>query len=82
MDKQLRRLETFTAHGSDGSLYTVHGFEHLAHVGTLTGGQEQWEPTGQVEYKLDTGEMVQVHRDGRMELADGRISLEREALNS
>jgi hypothetical protein len=82
MEKKLHRLETFTAQGSDGSVYTVHGYEHLARVESFVGAEEQWEPTGLVEYKLASGEPIEVHRDGRMVVAGSGLSLEREAAHS
>lgn len=78
MEKKLRRLETFTARGSDGSHYDVHAYEHLARIdGVIDPRDEQWEPTGQAEYKLADGRHVSVARDGSMLVPDADLRLER-----
>ncbi|HEX5635388.1 MAG TPA: hypothetical protein VFX50_19230 [Gemmatimonadales bacterium] len=76
MEKMLRQLETFTAHGSDGHDYRVHGYEHLARVDAVLDAQGQWEPTGLAEYKLDDGRPVHVGPDGEMTI-DGGVTLKR-----
>jgi hypothetical protein len=76
MDKMLRRLETFSAQGSDGKTYAVHGFEHLARVDAIADPQGHWEPTGQAEYKLADGRHVEVDPDGAMRVADTGVRLE------
>jgi hypothetical protein len=42
----------------------------------VPGAIEHWESTGQAEYRLDDGRRVDVHRDGRMEIADTGVVLE------
>jgi hypothetical protein len=76
MEKMLHRLETFTARGSDGRMYTVHGYEHLARVDAFADPQGHWEPTGQAEYKLADGRRVNVDREGLMHVAGSDLRLE------
>lgn len=78
MDKKLHRLETFAARGSDGRVYSVHGYEHLARVDAITGAPEQWEPTGEAEYKLADGRHLQMQQDGSLRLPDAGITLQRQ----
>ena len=75
MDQKLGLLESFTARGSDGSTYKVCGFERLAKDESLVDGQEHWEPTGFVEYRLADGQSVDVRRDGSMRVAKSGIEL-------
>jgi hypothetical protein len=76
MNHRLQQLETFTAKGSDGGTYKVRAFEHQVRDETLPGMLEHWESTGQAEYRLDDGRLIDVHRDGRMEIADTGVVLE------
>ena len=64
MDKQLRLLDSFPARGADGTSYKVMAYEHLRRVELATGGGDQWEPTGQTEYRLASGERVDPLDDG------------------
>lgn len=64
MDKQLRLLDSFPARGADGATYKVMAYEHLRRVELASGGPEQWEPTGQTEYRLASGERVDPLDDG------------------
>jgi len=66
MDKKLHRLETFRVQDMHGATYKVHAYEHLTHVDNLLDMQTQWEPTGEVEYKLSTGEHLDLDEDGTM----------------
>jgi hypothetical protein len=75
MDQKLHLLESFTARGSDGSTYRVCGFERLAKDESLVDGQEHWEPTGVVEYRLAEGDRVDVGSDGSMRVATTGIAL-------
>jgi hypothetical protein len=75
MEKRLHLLESFTARGSDGREYHVHGYEHLARLEAVPDAQAQWEPTGIAEYRLDDGRPVTVSRDGAMTV-DGRVTLQ------
>ena len=78
MDKRLQLLETFTARGSDGQLYVIHGYEHLVQMDMLQDMPGQWESTGQAEYKAADGRPVQVASDGSMRLERSGITLERQ----
>ncbi|MFZ2649748.1 MAG: hypothetical protein WA210_06540 [Burkholderiaceae bacterium] len=75
MDHKLHLLESFTARGSDGSIYKVCGYERLARDESLVDGQEHWEPTGVAEYRLANGERVEVGNDGSMRIAGSGIEL-------
>lgn len=78
MDRKFHLLESFAARGSDGATYKVMAYEHLRPDETLaTDAQEHWEPTGVVEYRLDSGEVVDVARDGTMRVASRAITLTR-----
>jgi hypothetical protein len=77
MEKKLHRLETFNARGSDGKVYAVHGYEHLARLEAVPETQAQWEPTGLAEYRLADGRHVSVDRSGAMTLRDSGVRLER-----
>ena len=77
MDKKLHLLESFTAKGSDGAIYKVCGYEHLVRDESLTGADEHWEPTGQAEYRLDSGQRIDVARDGSMRVAGTGVQLQR-----
>ena len=74
MEKKLHLLETFEATGSDGTTYKVRGYEHLVRDESLPGA-ERWEPTGQVEYRLATGELVDARSDGSMRIASSGVEL-------
>jgi hypothetical protein len=64
MDKQLRLLDSFPVRGADGTSYKVMAYEHLRRVELASGGADQWEPTGQTEYRLASGERVDPLDDG------------------
>jgi hypothetical protein len=64
MDKQLRLLDSFPVRGADGTSYKVMAYEHLRRVELASGGGDQWEPTGQTEYRLASGERVDPLDDG------------------
>ena len=76
MEKMLRRLDTFTARGSDGKTYAVQTYEHLARVDAILDVQGHWESTGQAEYRLADGRRVDVDKDGQMLVADSGVRLE------
>jgi hypothetical protein len=69
MDKRLKLLETFPALGDDGQRYVVHGFEHLVRLDGALDHLDRWEPTGQAEYKLASGEPIAVESSGAMKVA-------------
>lgn len=79
MEKKLHLLETFNAQGSDGKPYVVHGYEHLARVETLSAMPEQWEPTGDAEYKLADGRHVEMNGENQLYVPDTGVKLERTA---
>ena len=81
MEKRLQRLETFSARGGDGQLYSVHAYEHLSKVDALFTAQEHWEPTGQAEYKLADGRRVAVEADGTMTVVTTGVRLTRESVH-
>lgn len=72
MDVRLHLLDSFTARGSDGHDYKVRAFERLV---PLPANSEQWEPTGQAEYRLVDGRLVEVENDGSMRIAGTPIKL-------
>ncbi len=77
MDKKLHCLETFRAQDMQGGTYKVHAFEHLARVDGLLDMRAQWEPTGKVEFKLSTGEHLELAEDGTMYVAGSGLPLQR-----
>ncbi len=77
MDKKLHRLETFRVQDMHGATYKVHAYEHLTRVDNLLDMQTQWEPTGEVEYKLATGEHLDMDEDGTMHVAGSSMPLQR-----
>jgi hypothetical protein len=74
--KRLHQLESFIAKGSDGGTYKVRAYELEVRDDALPGALEHWEPTGEAAYCLDDGRRVDVHRDGRMEIAESGVALE------
>lgn len=77
METMLHLLETFSARGSDGRDYTVHGYEQLARVDAAPTVLGSWEPTGLAEYKLSDGRHVSVDKGGAMGLPEIGLRLER-----
>jgi hypothetical protein len=78
MDKRIHRLETFTARGSDGKTYSVHGYEHQRRLDAFSADAGQWEPTGVAEYKLPDGRHVDLADDGTLVVAGSDLRLKRE----
>lgn len=76
MDRKLHLLESFSARGSDGEVYKVCGYEHLVHDDSTTDGLERWEPTGEVEYRLEDGGRLEVWRDGKMRIVRTDVELQ------
>lgn len=76
MDLRLRFLDSFLAAGSDGRTYKVRAFDRLAQAPSFSGGDEQWESTGVVEYRLDNGSLVEVLRDSSLRIAGSDVILE------
>lgn len=82
MDRKLHLLDSFSVKGADGHTYKVMGYEHLVSNAVLQDGQEHWEPTGQIEYRLDSGEQVAVARDGSMRIARTGVELRRQEVTA
>jgi hypothetical protein len=77
MDTRLHLLETFSMRGSDGVTYKVCGYEHLVRDESLPNAAEaHWEPTGQSEYRLASGEALDVLNDGRMRIVTSGVTLQ------
>jgi hypothetical protein len=79
MDKKLHLLDSFKAHGTDGAAYKVMAYEHMLRVDLPADGQDHWEPTGLVEYRLASGERVHVAPDGAMRVLSTGTELHRDA---
>ena len=77
MDRKLHFLESFNATGSDGTTYKVCGYEHMVRDESLADGLEHWEPTGEIEYRLDDGARVEAHLDGSMRIESSGVELKR-----
>jgi hypothetical protein len=77
MDRKLHFLESFNATGADGKTYKVCGYEHMVRDESLADGLEHWEPTGEIEYRLDDGARVEAHLDGSMRIESSGVELKR-----
>ena len=77
MDKKLHRLETFSVQDMHGATYKVHAYEHLTRVHPLLNMETEWEPTGLVEYKLATGEHLEMDNDGTLYAPGSSMPLHR-----
>src|SRR5437868_11796252 len=66
MEKKLHWLESIPARGSDGATYKVMAYEHLLRIHVGADGHDHWEPAGLTEYRLASGERVDVGADGAM----------------
>lgn len=78
MDRKLHFLDSFTAHGTDGQAYRIFAYEHLLRDDSLlTDGRDHWEPTGQIEYRLDRGDRVDLQPDGSFRLIGADLTLTR-----
>jgi hypothetical protein len=77
MDKKLQRLETFRVQDMHGATYKVHAYEHLTRVHHFLDMETQWEPIGLIEYKLSTGEHLELDDDGNMYTAGSTMPLHR-----
>lgn len=75
MERKLHLLETFKVRGDDGRTYVVHGYEHLARLDGLPDIDGAWEPTGEVEYRLGSGEIVTVAKSGALVVAATGVQL-------
>lgn len=77
MDRKLHLLESFPATGSDGATYKVMGYEHLRPDESVIDGQERWSPTGVIEFRLDSGELVDMRKDGTLRVVPSGLELKR-----
>lgn len=77
MDLKLSLLDTFPARGADGKVYKVCAYERLRRDETLADGREHWLPTGVAEYRLESGDLVDVGRDDGMTVAHSGLRLVR-----
>lgn len=75
MDRKLHLLDSFSTRGSDGAIYKVLAYEHMAKDESIVDAQDRWEPTGVTEYRLDTGTRVNVAGDGSMHIANSGVQL-------
>jgi hypothetical protein len=72
MDLRLHLLDSFVARGSDGASYKVCAYERMV---PLPGFTDQWESSGEAEYRLDDGRRVDVDRDGTLHVAGTNVQL-------
>ncbi|NRF71281.1 hypothetical protein HLB44_30250 [Aquincola sp. S2] len=77
MDRKLHLLEAFVAQDDQGASYKVFGYEHLVHA-PISAGFQQWEPTGVAEYKLASGEHLELEHDGVLRVAASGLRLKRQ----
>ena len=78
MDRKLHLLETFFAQDDQGTPYKICGYEHMVALPLVSNGAEpQWEPTGIAEYRLATGEHVDMEPDGSYRVAANSLHLHR-----
>lgn len=75
VDKKLHLLDSFQAQGTDGASYKVMAYEHLRRVDLLADGQDHWEPIGLTEYRLASGERVDVASEGVMRVVPTGVEL-------
>jgi hypothetical protein len=74
MELRLHLLETFPARAADGSAVKVRAYERMAPDASL-GGDEHWESTGVLEYRLEDGRAVEASGDGTLRIAGSGMSL-------
>ncbi len=77
MDIKLHRLESFSAQDTQGKPHKVYGYELMARAYPWLDAAVQWEPTGVVEYKLASGEHLDLGRDGTLHGAQSGVHLHR-----
>ena len=53
------------------------GYEQMRRNESLNDGQDHWEPTGTLEFRLDSGEVVDVRKDGTMRVVANGVELKR-----
>ena len=72
MDIRLQLLDSFQAEGSDGNSYKVRAYDRLV---LAPGAEDDWEPSGVIEYRLEDGRRVEVGADGTARVAGGELVL-------
>jgi hypothetical protein len=72
MDLRLQLLESLVATGSDGNDYKICAYDRLLPVPGLI---DSWEPSGQVEYRLEDGRRVAVWKNGTAFIAGTDVLL-------
>lgn len=77
MDKKLQRLETFRVQDMHGATFKVHAYEHMTCIHPFLDMETQWEPTGLIEYKLSTGEHLDVDEEGNWLVPGSSMPLRR-----
>jgi hypothetical protein len=76
MQRRIHFLDSFAVVDSQGHRHKVRLFEHQVQPDMLLcDGHEHWEPTGQAEYRLDNGDIVEVLDDGTMRARDSSLQL-------
>ena len=78
MNLKLHLLESFNALGSDGAVYKVRGYERMAQDPSLNDGQEHWQSTGVLEYRLEDGALIDAHANGSMRIVHSGVALARQ----
>jgi hypothetical protein len=74
---KLHLLESFSAVGSDGNPYKVRGYERLVQDPSFNDGQDHWQPSGVVEYRLEEGALIDARPDGSMHIVHSGVALTR-----
>ncbi|MDZ5458664.1 hypothetical protein [Azohydromonas lata] len=78
MDHKLHLLETFSARDAHGKSYKVRGYEHMMREDLFVAAEEHWESTGQAEYRLDSGEPLEMLPDGTLRMRGSDVVLTRQ----
>jgi hypothetical protein len=78
MDHKLHLLETFNARDAQGKSYKVRGYEHMMREDLFVAAEELWESTGQAEYRLDSGEPLDMLPDGTLRMRGSDVVLKRQ----
>lgn len=77
MDLKLHLLDSFPARGADGRLYKVCAYERLRRDESLPTAPDPWLPTGESEYRLDSGALVDFGGGDTMTVAGTGLRLVR-----
>lgn len=77
MDRKLHLLDSFSARGSDGTVYKILGFEHLVRDPSSTSELDNWEPTGISEWRLADGRALSEASDGAFRIEGSEVVLRR-----